>query len=103
MKRPLLATVLAASVGLPVLVLEPGCEAVGGPNWQYGEVEMRAAVEGTWELTIADTKWTLEIKQRDKGERAERETGLVKSAAACGSRSFVRNAHACESLSAMPI
>lgn len=107
MRKPLIALIVAAVVGTSILVVDIVGVLFGGEDWQYGETEMRAAVEGTWELTITDQgvakKWTLGIKQSDKADRAERETGLVRSAAACGSRSFVKNAHACGSMSAMPI
>lgn len=105
MRKPVIAVVVAVVVAVGVLVLDP-MNFFGGPDWQYGEAEMRAAVEGTWELSVTDhkkqqKKWVLAIKQSDKAERAER--GLVKSAAACGGRTFVRSAHACSATSQMPI
>lgn len=107
MRKPLIALIVAAVVGTSILVLDLTGVLFGGEDWQYGEPEMRAAIEGTWELTIADrdgTKksWKLDIRQSDKADRAER-AGIVKSAAACGDRTFVRSAHACGVMSMMPI
>lgn len=106
MRKPIIAIIAAVVVAAGVLVIDP-MNFFGGPDWQYGETEMRAAVEGTWELSITDDKgesktWVLAIKQSDKADRAER-SGLVRSAAACGGRTFVRSAHACSESSQMPI
>lgn len=107
MRKPLTALMFAMTVGMLVLVVDVVGPLFGYENWRYGEDEMRAAVEGTWELTIAEpdgtTKtWKLGIRQRGTAARAERD-GWIRSAAACGDRTFVRSAHACITASSMPI
>jgi hypothetical protein len=109
MRTSLLALALASAVAIPVLVLDliGLFDDVGGPTWHYDDADMRAAVEGTWEMTTVANgvhqKWTIEVRQAGEAARSERSSGLVRSAAACGSRSFVRSAHACESISGMPL
>jgi hypothetical protein len=93
-------------LGVGALVLDPVSGCFGSPDFKFGEREMRAAVEGTWQLTVqppvGDTvTYTLEVTQSSKAQHAAR--GWVKSAAACGSRSFVRNASACMDTTDMPL
>ncbi len=101
MRTPLLL-VLAAGA----LVLDPASACIGSPSYTFGEHELRAAVEGTWQLTITSPKgsaetYTLAITESDKPQHAAR--AWIKSAAACGSRSFVRNASACMDTTRMPL
>ncbi len=106
MKKPILAIVLAVVAAAAVLVLDP-MGLFAGPDWQFEEADMRAAVEGDWSLTITEgavTKtWKLQIRQSDRAESSSRETGLVRSASACGNRTFVRSASACGYSTRMPI
>lgn len=102
---------LAALVlGLAALVLNPlfACSELE-PGYAFGEVEMRAAVEGTWRISVpahgADApalEYTLVIAQGTKVARLQ-QRGLVAPAAACGSRSFVRTASACIDDTTMPL
>ena len=83
---------------------------------QFGEAEMRKAVEGTWAVEIAPREGAprsilLEIEQARKAKASAgapgapagndaragqgRGRGLIRSAEACGHRSFVRSAEAC--------
>jgi hypothetical protein len=100
-------TLLLAVFGLTALIVNPffGCEADHEPFYSYDAADMRIAIEGTWKLRIAGKpEVTLTIRQSDKVEQphAMRAT-LVRSAAACGTRSLVRNAGACLDDSEMPL
>lgn len=106
MQRPILATLIALVVAVPILVLDP----IGllGPSFEFEDHEMRAAIEGTWSLRvtrIADDStrtFTLSIRQAGTADQVG-SRGLVPSAAACGNRTLVRSAAACIELSTMPL
>lgn len=88
-------------IAIAVLVLDP----IGFWRFQFDDADMRRAVEGTWQLTLTsqdDSRtWRFTIAQRGRAEHASR--GLVRSADACGKRSFVRTAGACLEMSRMPL
>jgi hypothetical protein len=71
------------------------------PPLTFGEPEMRAAVEGTWELIDGDQHERLVITEASKVGHSSR--GWIKRAAACGKRSFVRSAHACVDMTRMEL
>jgi hypothetical protein len=85
-----------------------GC---GGPEFQYGAAEMRAAIEGDWSLMItpegaprSTVTWHLEQGSEDKAQAARGGgPGLVRSAHACGTRTLVQSAGACSDSSQMPL
>jgi hypothetical protein len=63
---------------------------------------MRAAVEGTWRLSLDGRVTTLRITQGGQVDvHAARE--LLKSAAACGSRTLIQSANACMTDTRMPL
>jgi hypothetical protein len=98
--------------------LNPGiaCVSSDEPDFKYGEAEMKAAVEGTWLLTLRATdgalsETTLQIAESSKAQammsptvpgRSYR-TGVIRSAAACGTRTIVKSAGACIDASEMPL
>ncbi len=103
MRKPLLATLAAIIVAAGVLVLDP----IGWWSFQFDDADMRGAVEGNWSLTVTaggkTSSWKLAIKQGNDASAQRSDRGWIKSASACGNRSFVRNASACVDLSTMPL
>ncbi|HEU0033488.1 MAG TPA: hypothetical protein VFQ53_22810 [Kofleriaceae bacterium] len=73
------------------------------PSFSYGEAEMKAAVEGTWKLAFRGRELTIRIAQAKAVEQHSMRRALVKSAAACGHRTFVKSAEACKDLSELPL
>jgi len=85
------------------------------PHWQYDDADLRAAIEGTWQLDYGGRTITLLVKQATRpvaarAPKAARTLGahaaltLVPSAAACNhDRTFVRDAAACLDTTAMPL
>jgi hypothetical protein len=99
-------TLLLAVFGLTALIVNPffGCEAAE-VSYSYDAADMRIAIEGTWKLHVAgkpDVMLTIRQSAKAVQQHATRGT-LVRSAAACGSRSLVRNAGACMDISEMPL
>ena len=70
-------------------------------DYSYSEADMRRAVEGTWVLTPAHGA-PIHFTVTDKGMHASRE-GWVRSAGACGERSFVHTAGACGDFSTLEL
>jgi len=103
---------IAWLVPVALFFLNPAL-ACGGdePEFQYGAAEMRAAVEGTWVLTVslsggASQTLTVAIEQDTKSPAQAshlRARGLLRAAQACGTRSLVKSAGACVDLSQMPL
>jgi len=82
--------------------------ACGDVAFQYGEAEMRAAVVGTWRLTLPGGQpqvitFTIEQATSATQTHSTNERGLISSAAACGHRTFVKSAEACLDTSDMPL
>jgi hypothetical protein len=99
---------VVAAVAAAVFLITPYFLYQSVTAFQFGEAEMRRAVEGTWTVELtpsvgARRSFTLEIAQARATERAERERGWIRSAAACGSRSFIRSAEACIDSSTMQL
>jgi enamine deaminase RidA (YjgF/YER057c/UK114 family) len=100
---------IAVAFGVLMFLLNPNlaCDD-GGPQFQYGEAEMRAAVEGSWLVTFTasdgtSTQVTLRIEEGTGAQTSFESPGLVRSAYACGSRTFVKSAAACLDVSLMPL
>ena len=94
----LLVTAIAL---VAALVLSP-MSACDRFEFHFGAAELRAAVEGTWQLTVPHRQpITFELRQSATPEHASR--GWIRTAAACGDRSLVRNADACETFTTMPL
>jgi hypothetical protein len=86
------------AVALAVLVLNPVFGLLR--DYDFGAPEMRAAVEGTWQLTIASPgapprTITFTVAQAAPFPEVHATRGLVRPAAACGRRSLVKAASAC--------
>jgi hypothetical protein len=98
-----------AVLGLGALVLNPFYACGGGPNFRYGALEMRKAIEGTWQITAPASasgparQLTVSLRQGSKARQARAERSLIAPAAACGTRSLVRDASACTDDSVMPL
>jgi|GEM_PF-6044380 len=92
-------TFIFGAVVLALLSLNPiGC--IG--SFDYGEKEMKLAVEGRYKLTV-DHK-TLELVVKEARQPAQHASqGIVESADACGTRSFFNHANACKDLSEMDV
>jgi hypothetical protein len=90
-----------------MFLLNPNLACDDGPQFQYGETEMRAAVVGNWQVALTDptgtTQLTLRIEQGAGPQASWRPNGLVRSAHACGTRTFVKSAAACMDISEMPL
>jgi hypothetical protein len=107
----------ALALALLTFFLNPGiaCVSSDEPDFKYGEAEMKAAVEGTWLLTLRGTdgtvsETTLQIVQSGTAQAmmspsgsGSHRTGVIRAAAACGSRTFVKSAGACMDMSDMPL
>jgi hypothetical protein len=77
-------------------------------GYQFGESQMRSAIEGTWTLEVTQAGATTRslsftIEQASAPTHSSREGTWLRSAAACGRRSFIRNAEACMDTSEMQL
>jgi hypothetical protein len=80
-------------------------------EYQYGASEMRAAVEGTWSFSLTPvdgppTQVTVRLEQAPTAPASmARASGraLVRAAQACGTRTLVKSAGACDDISQMPL
>lgn len=83
------------------------------PDYQYGEAELRAAVEGDWALTVthgpgAALELSVRLQQRAEHTASARAPSapapsLLRSAHACGTRTLLAPAHACIDSTEMPL
>lgn len=95
-----------APIAALALVVNPSFGASTKPN--FGEAELRAAVEGRWQLTLETEQTgrrvlTFELAQGDKARRGHASLTLVRPAVACTTRTFVKSAGACGDLSILPL
>jgi hypothetical protein len=94
-------------LGLAALVLNP--MACIGPSFDFGATEMRAAIEGTWKVTVGKSdvsamrELTITLEQSKEATQVHAMRSAVPVAAACGSRSLVKNAEACMDVTHMPL
>jgi hypothetical protein len=71
------------------------------PDWDYGEKDMRTAVEGTFELSVQPvdrgpgTKLAFQIKQKRAAKQRHAASSWISTANACTSRDFIATAGAC--------
>lgn len=100
--------------GLAAFLLNPGFACGSAePDYQYGDAELRAAVEGDWALSVtsssaAPLELTLRLEQRAETAARHLERGappraLLRSAHACGTRTLLASAHACSDSTEMPL
>ena len=107
---------LALLPAFAVFILNPSaCSQASDPQFQYGAEELRAAVEGTWDLTLktdSGATATLALKFAQSasagpasGARGDgvRGPALLREAHACGTRTLIASAAACVDLSEMPL
>ncbi len=109
---------LLLSLAVLAFFINPGiaCSSSDEGGFEYGEADMRAAVEGQWQLAWsapgrASVSATVQISeasgQADRGVAATRSTGqrgrFIRAAAACCSRTFVKSAAACVDMSRMDL
>ena len=83
---------VAAAIGLVVLVITP---YVLFFRFDYDDAELRAAIEGTWRLTLPGHESLVLSIAEAKTSPQHSSRSFVRSAAACGHRTFVRSAEAC--------
>jgi hypothetical protein len=94
-------------VGVAVLVLNPVFGVLDRPS--FGAEELRAAIEGTWRLTVRDEDGAERTVTFRLAQGSEVEGGhasaraLVRPAAACGRRTLVKSAGACRDHTWMPL
>jgi hypothetical protein len=95
--------------GTAAFLFNPAACATGGDqdNYQFGDAEMRMAVEGSWRVTVTPSTgtpntFTVRLAQAS-GTASVRRSGLVRPAMACGSRTLVRGAAACVDITTMPL
>jgi len=94
-------------IGFAALAIDPsyGCRS---ETFHFGTTEMRAAVEGTWKLSLPETHdapahmYMFQITAA-KAEQQAPPRSLIQNAHACGDRTLVRSASACEPRSFMPL
>jgi hypothetical protein len=85
---------VAVVIGLAVLVITP-YYLFFADRFDYGEPELRAAIEGTWRLTLPGHEPIVMTIAEAKTPIQHSSRGVVRSAAACGHRTLVRSAEAC--------
>jgi hypothetical protein len=95
-RKLVLGTVLFA-----ILAVNPmfGCFAV---HFDYSEADMKKAIEGQWKLTIDHRELEMSVREA-KSVKRHASNGIVNSAAACGTRSFMNTAEACIDASSMDV
>jgi hypothetical protein len=105
----LIARTTLLLLGTAAFLLNPAACATddAGAEYQYGDAEMRAAVEGIWKVTVghptgAATVYSFRLAQAYGTPTASR-GGLLRQAMACGSRTLVRSASACVDVTTMPL
>jgi hypothetical protein len=101
---------LALSLAALAFFLNPGfaCTGQDEPEFNYGEAEMKAAVEGTWVVTVGADQITVQVAEGHEAQpnqiQAARPGGhFIRSAHACGNRTFVASANACIDSTSMPL
>ena len=77
-------------------------------GFQFGADELRAAVEGTWQLEApglgsAPERTMVVIRQARNPMQLSASRGLIRSAEACGNRSLISSAEACIDTTEMPL
>lgn len=88
-----------------MFLINPGFGCAGGDedDFEFGEGEMRAAVEGSWRVRTAEGTLVLVLSSAPApgAQRAAGTPALVRPAGACGSRDFFKPAAACVSSSVL--
>src|SRR5262245_13418233 len=80
--------------------MNPGLGCSGDDDYDFGETEMRAAVEGSWRVQASDWSSVIALMKAPEAKTAARGHGFVRPAAACGSRLF-GSAAACVDISTL--
>jgi hypothetical protein len=83
---------VAVMIGLAVLVITPYFLFF---RFDYDDADLRAAIEGTWRLTLPGQESLVLSIAEAKAPAQHASRSFVRSAAACGHRTFVRSAEAC--------
>ena len=96
---------VTGALGLAALILNPfyACNPLA-PDFTYSAKDMKAAVEGTWTLTVENESYSFHIEQSAHDPMQKQSSrSLMPTAHACGTRSFVATASACIDFSRMPV
>jgi hypothetical protein len=103
--RKAIATVIAGVA----FVVNPlfACHVVHLDDYEFGEKEMRTAVEGNYELVMKPARgprqtMTFQLRQKGAANRHS-STSWITTAAACDHRTFVASAEACLDTSEMEL
>ena len=91
------------TLAVAALVLNPFYACVANRDFQFSANEMAAAVEGTWTLTLEDRSYIFHIAAASEAKQKHSSASFVPSAHACGNRTLVKSAAACEDTTTMPV
>jgi hypothetical protein len=107
---------LALALAALAFIINPSlaCSPSEDPDWTYSESDMRTAIEGRWQISIRKSDGSVTAVTLDIAESGApigstylrsngRDRAFIRAAAACGSRTFVRNAGACLDASSMAL
>lgn len=93
-------------IGLILFVVDPMFACMPHHDrFEFGLGDIEPALEGTWYATWTrdGRRHTLRFRLRVKGPPSRASGGLVRSAAACGTRTLVRSASACPTATFVPL
>lgn len=110
--RPALRRIVTVNIGVAMFLCTPYF-LYRHVAFQFGADELRAAVEGTWEIGIPGpsgsrspgdtTRHTVVIRQGMEAPSGRADRGLIRSASACSHRTLIRSAEACLDATEVPL
>jgi len=92
---------IGVAIVVVIVAINPLFRMVLHDDYRYSEADMRRAVEGAWTLT-PEHGAPIHFTATERSMHAARE-GLIRSAGACGERSFVHTAGACMDFSTLDL
>jgi hypothetical protein len=93
--------VIGVAIVVVIVAINPLFRMVLHDDYRYSEADMRRAVEGAWTLT-PEHGAPIHFTATERSMQAARE-GLIRSAGACGERSFGHTAGACMDISTLDL
>ena len=93
---------VVVALGFAVMILNPYYVNPLKSKFSYSAAEMKAAIEGTWTLTLDDRSYIFHIQQADRDwmpQVSERAMRL----SSCTHRTLVASAAACRDITRMPV
>lgn len=98
------ARIAIVVLGLGTFLLNPSFGCISGEEeWDYDREDLQAAVVGTWKVTTPDGEALLVLAPAPAASATGAAKTFVKSAFACGDRSFYKSAAACISSSSLAL